>query len=88
MPMPRVSTTPEGRPAPKAQRNFTDPDSRIMKDGASKAFEQCYNGQAVVDDKTTANYGCNASRAAVTRVRRGEPCFFLHTCSHPDPSCC
>jgi Transposase DDE domain len=36
-------------PKPKAQRNFTDPDARIMKmsDGA---FHECYNGQAVVDD--------------------------------------
>jgi transposase len=42
---------PDSKPQDKAQRNFTDPDSRIMKDGASKAFEQCYNGQAVVDDK-------------------------------------
>jgi transposase len=42
---------PDSKPQDKAQRNFTDPESRIMKDGASKAFEQCYNGQAVVDDK-------------------------------------
>ncbi len=47
LPMPRVSTTPEGRPAPKAQRNFTDPDSRIMKrDGG---FLQGYNAQIAVD---------------------------------------
>jgi transposase len=39
------------RPAEKAQRNFTDPDSRIMRDGATKSFEQSYNCQAVVDDK-------------------------------------
>lgn len=38
-------------PQPKAQRNFTDPESRIMKDGASKAFEQCYNAQAAVDEE-------------------------------------
>lgn len=36
-------------PEPKAQRNFTDPESRIMKDGATKGFEQAYNAQAVVD---------------------------------------
>lgn len=35
-------------PKPKAQRNFTDPDSRIMKT-AGGAFAQCYNAQAVVD---------------------------------------
>ena len=34
---------------PKSQRNFTDPESRIMKDGASKSFEQSYNAQAAVD---------------------------------------
>jgi hypothetical protein len=37
------------KPEEKAQRNFTDPDSRIMKDGATKSFEQCYNCQAAVD---------------------------------------
>lgn len=33
---------------PKAQRNFTDPESRIMKT-SDGAFHQCYNAQAVVD---------------------------------------
>jgi len=36
-----------GEPEDKAQDNFTDPQSRIMKLGGS--FEQCYNAQAVVD---------------------------------------
>lgn len=36
----------EGRPTPAAQRNFTDPDSRVMKRG--KGFVQGYNGQAAV----------------------------------------
>jgi transposase len=39
----------QAKPEPKAQRNFTDPDSRIMRDGATKSFEQCYNAQAAVD---------------------------------------
>lgn len=38
---------PFGEPAPKAQDNFTDPDSRIMKSGTG--FEQCYNSQTAVD---------------------------------------
>jgi transposase len=42
---------PSETPDPTAQRNFTDPESRIMKDGASKAFEQCYNAQAAVDEE-------------------------------------
>jgi transposase len=40
---------PPGVPKDKAQRNFTDPDSRIMKDGATKSFVQAYNGQVAVD---------------------------------------
>jgi hypothetical protein len=44
-----VPTGPDGKPDPKAQRNFTDPDSRIMpKDGA---FMQAYNAQLAVDDR-------------------------------------
>jgi len=43
------SVPPEAKPKPTQQRNFTDPDSRIMLDGATKAFEQAYNGQAAVD---------------------------------------
>jgi transposase len=34
-------------PADKAQRNFTDPDSRIMK--VAGGFDQAYNAQAAVD---------------------------------------
>ncbi len=37
-----------GVPAERAQENFTDPDSRIMKTG--DGFQQCYNAQAAVDE--------------------------------------
>jgi transposase len=41
-------STPDGEPKPEAQRNFTDPHSRIMfRDGA---VMQGYNAQAAVDD--------------------------------------
>ena len=36
-------------PKPKAQRNFTDPESRIMKT-ADGSFHQCFNAAAVVDE--------------------------------------
>jgi hypothetical protein len=39
-----------GEPDEKAQDNFTDPDSRIMKSKGS--FQQCYNSQIGVDDAT------------------------------------
>ena len=38
-----------GEPEEKAQENFTDPDSRIMKRGSS-GYEQCYNVQIAVDE--------------------------------------
>jgi transposase len=38
----------QATPKPKAQRNFTDPDSKIMLTGDG-AFHQCYNAQAMVD---------------------------------------
>ena len=39
------------KPKPKAQRNFTDPESRIMKT-SDGSFHQCYNGQAIVDSRS------------------------------------
>ncbi|GAC1357131.1 MAG: hypothetical protein NVS3B10_19040 [Polyangiales bacterium] len=41
---------PKEEPNPKAQRNFTDPESRIMVDGATKGFVQAYNVQAAVNE--------------------------------------
>jgi len=47
----------------KAQDNFTDPESRIMKTG--HGFEQCYNAQAAVDEHSqlilATEVGNNAS---------------------------
>jgi transposase len=40
---------PSAVPDPKAQYNFTDPESRIMKAGNGSHFEQAYNAQAAVD---------------------------------------
>src|SRR4029453_18834323 len=40
---------PPGVPKPDAQRNFTDPESRIMK--GRDGFVQAYNAQAAVDAK-------------------------------------
>ena len=37
-----------GEPEQKAQSNFTDPESRIMKT-STEGFQQCYNAQVAVD---------------------------------------
>jgi len=47
LPTHQVPTTLDGEPKPKAQRNFTDPESRIMvRDGA---YLQGFNAQIAVD---------------------------------------
>src|SRR5438874_4966152 len=43
----RQAAPPSDQPDPKAQRNFTDPESRIMK--SKDGFVQAYNAQAAVD---------------------------------------
>jgi transposase len=53
---------PSDKPDPKAQRNFTDPESRIMKDGATKSFEQSYNCQAAVDEESQIIVSTNVTQ--------------------------
>jgi transposase len=48
LPTHRVPRYVDGKPKPKAQRNFTDAESRIQK--TNDGFVQGYNCQAVVDD--------------------------------------
>ena len=48
LPQHRPRTRPDGTPHPKAQRNFTDPESRLME--SQGAFLQGYNCQAAVDE--------------------------------------
>lgn len=47
-PRPRAPIHPT--PEPKAQRNFTDPESKIMK-VSNKGFDQCGNAQAVCNEE-------------------------------------
>jgi hypothetical protein len=48
----RPPKAPSADPDAKRQYNFTDPDSRVMVDGATKSFQQGYNCQAAVDEKS------------------------------------
>lgn len=52
---------PKEGPRDKDQYIFTDPESRIMKDGGS--FEQCYNAQAAVEVTTMLVVGQNVCNA-------------------------
>ncbi|MFN8627549.1 MAG: transposase [Candidatus Binatia bacterium] len=61
---PQVPDPAHAQPAPTAQHNFTDPDSRIMKDGATKGFEQAYNAQAAVDSTAQIIVAAAVTQAA------------------------
>src|SRR5436309_12414882 len=58
---------PHGRdpfePKPGAQRNFTDPESKIMRT-SDGAYHQCFNGQAVVDCRAQVIVACELSDEA------------------------
>jgi hypothetical protein len=48
----RKPKPPEPGPRDKDQYNFTDPESRIMKNSNNKGFDQHYNAQVVVDQNS------------------------------------
>ncbi len=55
----RTPKEPTKEPKETDQYNFTDPESRIMK--TSRGFDQCFNGQAAVnDDMVIVGAYCNA----------------------------
>ena len=61
---PQAPDAEEAKPEPQAQRNFTDPESRIMKDGATKEFVQAYNAQAAVDSQAQVIVGAAVTQEA------------------------
>jgi transposase len=60
----QVPVVDDARPEPTAQFNFTDPESRIMKDGATKRFLQGYNTQVAVDDVAQVIVACGVTQQA------------------------
>ena len=54
----------KAQPEAKAQYNFTDPESRTMKDGATKEFVQAYNAQMVVEPELQLIVGQAVTQAA------------------------
>ena len=53
----------ERTPEDKAQTNFTDPESKIMKQ-SNKGFDYSYNAQAVVDGANQIIVSAEVTRAA------------------------
>jgi hypothetical protein len=61
-----VDPTPED----KAQTNFTDPESKIMKT-SNKGFDYCINGQAVVDEAHQIIVGADVTEDANDKQQAG-----------------
>ncbi|MEQ1572550.1 MAG: transposase [Myxococcota bacterium] len=62
LPVHHPKVTRHGTPQASAQRNFTDPESRIMERGGQ--FTQAYNGHIAVDDEWHVIVGQGASNQA------------------------
>lgn len=59
----RPPKPPSEQPEPKKQRNFTDPESRIMPVSGGKDFVQGYNCQAAVDKEAQVIIGTHVTQA-------------------------
>src|SRR5882672_11453610 len=59
----RKAAPPSTEPDAKAQKNFTDPDSRIMK--SKDGFVQAYNAQAAVDGEAQIIVAHDVTQSAV-----------------------
>ena len=59
----KPAAPPSPEPAPKAQKNFTDPESRIMK--SRDGFVQAYNAQAAVDAQAQIIVAQDVTQSAV-----------------------
>jgi len=57
----RAPQPPQEGPRDKDQYNFTDPDSRIMKNSTDQGFDQHYNAQVAVDHERLLIVGCGVS---------------------------
>jgi len=57
----RAPTPPVPGPRAKDQYNFTDPDSRIMKNPTDQGFDQDYNAQVAVDQDSLLIVGASLS---------------------------
>jgi transposase len=58
---PRIPDPGKATPKPTKQKNFTDPESCLMQDGASGGFIQAYNAQVAVDEHSQVIVACALS---------------------------
>ena len=58
---PRIPDPKQATPAPTKQKNFTDPESCLMQDGATGGFIQAYNAHLAVDEEHQVIVVCAVS---------------------------
>ena len=58
---PRIPDPGKATPAPTKQKNFTDPESCLMQDGATGGFIQAYNAHVAVDEAHQVIVACALS---------------------------
>ena len=63
----RKAKPPKREPKPSAQRNFTDPESRMMLDSSSQAYVYGYNCQAAVDEESQVIVASDTTQQAVDK---------------------
>jgi transposase len=72
---------PDPAPAPKAQKNFTDPESRIMPSSGNKgSFVQGYNCQAAVDGQEQVIVAADVTQEANDK-KQAEPMLKQVVCN-------
>jgi len=74
----REPRPPEAGPREKDQYNFTDPESRIMKNGTNAGFDQHYNVQAAVDQDSLLIIATSLSNHPNDQ-REAEPTLEAHS---------
>lgn len=58
---PRIPDPTKATPKPGKQKNFTDPESCLMKDGATGGYVQAYNAHLAVDEESQVIVACTLS---------------------------
>jgi transposase len=80
----RKAKPPSDRPADKAQRNFTDPESRIMK--TKDGFVQGYNAQAAVDAASQVIVAHDLGQAGNDKRQLAPMLDAIHAANGRDPT--
>lgn len=72
---------------PQRQYNFTDPDSRVMRDNGSKAYVQGYNAQVGVDGETQVIVAADVTQQVTDHHQLAPMVKQVRAMTEANPSC-